>query len=67
MQTTQHVLQNAQCQSTNRLTLEEVGNYSCKVCGGERYHLVLTAKALKNSVGLKIRCGNCNAAQDVIA
>jgi hypothetical protein len=41
--------------------------YSCAVCGGERYHLVLTAEALNDRVGLKIRCGTCNASQDVIA
>jgi hypothetical protein len=40
--------------------------YSCEVCGGERYHLVLTAEALNNRVNLKIRCGTCNASQDVI-
>lgn len=40
--------------------------YLCAVCGGERYHLVLTAEALNNRVGLKIRCGTCNASQDVI-
>jgi hypothetical protein len=40
--------------------------YSCEVCGGERYHLVLTAEALNNRIGLKIRCGTCNASQDVI-
>lgn len=40
--------------------------YLCVVCGGERYHLVLTAEALNNRVGLKIRCGTCNASQDMI-
>lgn len=40
--------------------------YLCAVCGGERYHLVLTAEALNNRVGLKLRCGTCNASQDVI-
>ena len=45
----------------------EPKGYSCAVCGGERYHLVLTAEALNDRVGLKIRCGACNASQDVIA
>ncbi len=39
--------------------------YLCTLCGSERYHLVLTAEALNNRVGLKLRCGNCNASQEV--
>lgn len=45
---------------------EQSKGYSCAVCGGERYHLVLTAEALNNRVNLKIRCGTCNVSQDVI-
>ena len=41
------------------------GGYSCALCGSERYHLVLTAEALNNRVGLILRCGNCNASQEV--
>lgn len=40
--------------------------YSCALCGGERYHLVLIAEALNNRVGLIRRCGNCNASEEVI-
>ena len=43
----------------------EPGSYSCELCGSERYHLVLTAQALNNRVGLILRCGNCNASQEV--
>lgn len=43
----------------------EPEGYSCPVCGGESYHLVLTAEALNDRVRLKIRCGACNASQDV--
>lgn len=43
----------------------EPEGYLCAVCGGERYHLVLTAEALNNRVGLKVRCGTCNVSQDV--
>ena len=40
-------------------------DYSCALCGGERYHLVLIAEALNDRVGLVRRCGNCNASQEV--
>ncbi len=43
----------------------EPGGYSCTFCGSERYHLVLTAEALSNRVGLILRCSNCNASQEV--
>lgn len=43
----------------------EPSGYLCVLCGSERYHLVLTAEALNNRVGLKLRCGNCNASQEV--
>ena len=41
------------------------GGYSCALCGSERYRLVLTAEALNDRVGLILRCGNCNASQEV--
>ena len=43
----------------------EPGGYSCALCGSERYHLVLIAEALNNRVGLILRCGSCNASQEV--
>ena len=43
----------------------EPGGYLCELCGSERYHLVLTAQALNNRVGLILRCGNCNASQKI--
>ena len=43
----------------------EPGSYSCELCGSERYHLVLTAQALNNRVGLILRCGNCNTSQEI--
>ncbi len=43
----------------------EPGGYSCALCGGERYHLVLIAEALNDRVGLILRCGSCNASQEV--
>jgi hypothetical protein len=39
--------------------------YSCAVCGGKRYHLVLTAEALNTHVGLTLRCSTCHASQNV--
>ena len=43
----------------------EPGGYSCALCGSERYYLVLIAEALNNRVGLILRCGSCNASQEV--
>ncbi len=40
--------------------------YLCALCGGERYHLVITAEALSSHVGLMRRCSNCNASQKII-
>lgn len=39
--------------------------YTCELCGGERYHLVLVAEALNNRVGLIRRCSICNASSKV--
>ncbi len=47
------------------LASEPVG-YTCALCGGERYHLVLVAEALNNHVGLIRRCSICNASSKVI-
>jgi hypothetical protein len=41
------------------------GAYSCSHCGSQRYRLVLTAEALNDRVGIILRCGNCNASQEV--
>jgi hypothetical protein len=47
------------------LSKRQPRSYSCALCGGERYHLVLIAEALNDRVGLIRRCGNCNASQEV--
>ena len=44
----------------------EADGYTCALCGGERYHLVLVAEALNNRVGLIRRCSICNASSKVI-
>ena len=44
----------------------EPDGYTCELCGGERYHLVLVAEALNNRVGLIRRCSICNASSKVI-
>lgn len=55
-------------QNKQRPPQESLGKrvrYSCAICGSERYRLVLTAEALNDRVGLILRCGNCNASQEV--
>jgi len=67
MHNTHNALKDRQGKPMDRQNSDrEPNGYLCTVCGGERYHLVLTAEALNNRVGLKIRCGTCNASQDVI-
>ena len=66
MQDIRNVSKNRQGKQKDRQNSgREPESYLCEVCGGERYHLVLTAEALNNRVGLKLRCGTCNASQDV--
>ena len=65
MQDIRNVSKNRQGKQKDRQNSgREPESYLCAVCGGERYHLVLTAEALKNRVGLKLRCGTCHASQD---
>ena len=45
----------------------EPDGYTCTLCGGERYHLVLVAEALNNRVSLIRRCSICKASSKVIA
>jgi ribosomal protein L44E len=55
-------------QNKQRPPQESLGKqvrYLCALCGSERYRLVLTAEALNDRVGLILRCGNCNASQEV--
>ncbi len=67
MQGIHNVSKNLQGKHRHRQNSDgEAKAYSCAVCGGKRYHLVLTAEALNNRVGLKLRCGTCNASHDVI-
>jgi hypothetical protein len=66
MQGIPNILKLQQGKQRHGQNLDGQPGYSCEVCGGERYHLVLTAEALNNRIGLKIRCGTCNASQHVI-
>lgn len=67
MQDIHHVSKNRQGKQKDRQNSgREPERYLCAVCGGERYHLVLTAEALKTRVGLKLRCSTCHASQNVI-
>ena len=67
MQDIPNVLKIQQGKQRHGQNVDGQPGYSCEVCGGERYHLVLTAEALNNRIGLKIRCGTCTASQNVIA